>query len=228
MTTNYALIADPDVVAAHVFLSAVRELGLGTVVVRDGTVALGTMLERGAPALLIAELALPGIDGFELIEGLRRSVSERRTPVIVVSADRDLRDRASDVRARLGIGAILARAASEDSVRRVIRRILSAAEDQPARAAAPRTTPPRRPRPAPAACKRRRVALAARFCDSGARCKRRRLRANRRTRRRRGQRAGEGWPSPAPRSRSSSSASRSRSSSRGCSARRATARCARC
>lgn len=129
MANSYALIADPDVVAAHVYLSSVREVGLGTAVVRDGTIALGTLLERGAPSLLICELALPGIDGFELIEGLRRSVPETRTPVIVVSADRDLRDRAADLRTRLGIGAILARAASEESVRRVIRRLLGIPED---------------------------------------------------------------------------------------------------
>lgn len=150
MTSHYALIAQPDPTAVHVYSAAVRDLGLSTFVVRDGTVALSAMLERGTPALLIADLALPGIDGFELVEGLRRSVPESRTPVIVVSSDRDLRDRAADVRARLGIGAILARAASEESVRRVVR-VLLGVEDDPRRAkqAPPatmsgRVTPPRR------------------------------------------------------------------------------------
>jgi CheY-like chemotaxis protein len=129
MSNSYALIADPDLVAAHIYLSSVRELGLGTAVVRDGTVALSTMLERGAPALLICELALPGLDGFELIEGLRRTVPEKKTPVIAVSADRLLRARATTMRMRLGIGAIMARAASEDSVKRVIRRILGVGDD---------------------------------------------------------------------------------------------------
>lgn len=149
MTTSYVLIADPDVVAAHVYLSAAREAGLGTVVVRDGTVAVSTIRERGAPSLLVTELALPGLDGFELIEGLRRVVPETKTPVIVVSADRDLRDRAADARVRLGIGAILARAASEDSVKRVIRLLLGIDDDatrRPKPTARPRarTTPPRR------------------------------------------------------------------------------------
>jgi CheY-like chemotaxis protein len=133
MQNSYALIADPDVVAAHVYLSSVRELGLATAVVRDGTVALSTMLERGAPALLICELALPGLDGFELIEGLRRTVPEKKTPVIAVSSDRHLRARATTMRARLGIGAIMARAASEDSVKRVIRRMLGIGEDTSSR-----------------------------------------------------------------------------------------------
>ena len=124
MSTSYALIADPDLVAAHIYVSSVRALGLGTAVVRDGAVALSTMLERGAPKLLICELALPGLDGFELIEGLRRTAPEGETHVIAVSADRALRDRAADARARLGIGAIMARAASEESVKRVIRRLV--------------------------------------------------------------------------------------------------------
>jgi CheY-like chemotaxis protein len=147
MSTSYALIAHPDVVSAHVYLSAVRELGLGSVVARDGTTAVSTILERGAPALLVTELSLPGIDGFELIEGLRRVVPNTRTPVIVVSADRDLRDRAADARARLGIGAILARAASEESVKRVVRLLLGVDEDTVRRvkaSARPLTTPPRR------------------------------------------------------------------------------------
>lgn len=144
MNTSYALIADPDVVAAHVYLSAVREVGLGTVVVRDGTVALSAMLERGAPALLIAELALPGRDGFGLVEGMRRAMPDARTPVVLVSADRDLRERAQEARVRLGVAAILARAASEDSVRRVIRRLLGV-EDTASSRKKP-TDPPMIPR----------------------------------------------------------------------------------
>lgn len=142
MNTSYALIADPDVVAAHVYLSAVREVGLGTVVVRDGTVALSAMLERGAPALLIAELALPGRDGFELVEGMRRAMPDARTPVVLVSADRDLRERAQEARVRLGVGAILARAASEDSVRRVIRRLLGVEDTASSRSSRKKPTDP--------------------------------------------------------------------------------------
>lgn len=139
MTASYALIADPDVVAAHVYLSALREVGLGTVLARDGSVAVSAIRDRGAPALLVTELALPGLDGLELVEGLRRSTPEQRTPVIVVSSDRDLRDRADALRTRLGIGAILARAASEESVKRVIRRLLGVSDDaaRPAKETAP-------------------------------------------------------------------------------------------
>ena len=129
MANNYALIADPDLVAAHVYLSAVRDLGLGTAIVRDGVLARTTLSIRGAPSLLICAIALPGVDAFELIEGLRRTVPEEATPVIVVSADRSLRDRASEQRQRLGISAIMARAATDDSVRRLIRRLLGVPEE---------------------------------------------------------------------------------------------------
>ncbi|APR74855.1 Phytochrome-like protein [Minicystis rosea] len=135
MANNYVLIADPDLVAAQVYLAGVREVGLATAVVRDGAQARSTMSFRGSPALLICELALPNVDAFELIEGLRRTVPESMTPVIVVSAHRAMRDLAAEQRQRLGISAIMARAATDESVRRVIRRLLGVPEEPPTRAA---------------------------------------------------------------------------------------------
>jgi CheY-like chemotaxis protein len=125
---RYGLIAESDPNASRLYAGIVRESGLGTMVVRDGTLALHAVVERGAPALFVVNLGLPGVDGFELIEGLRRTVPESRTQVLAVSADRVLRDRAGDVRHRLGIGAILSRAATDESVRRVIRRLVGADE----------------------------------------------------------------------------------------------------
>jgi DNA-binding NarL/FixJ family response regulator len=110
-------------------------------VVRDGTLALHAVVERGAPALLVVDLGLAGVDGFELIEGLRRAAPESKTQVLAVSSDRALRDRAGDVRHRLGISAILSRAATDDSVRRVIRRLVGA-DDAPATPRALTEPPP--------------------------------------------------------------------------------------
>jgi len=124
---SYALIADPDPVTASGYAAVLRQLGLTTYLVRGGTIAVGALVERGVPAILLTELTLPGQTGLQLIESLRRCAPVTQTRVIAVSADRALRDRAAVARARLGIGAILAKAASEDSVRRVIRRLLGAA-----------------------------------------------------------------------------------------------------
>jgi DNA-binding response OmpR family regulator len=137
MQLRYGLIAESDPIASRRYAAAIRDSGLGSMVVRDGMVALSTMLERGAPALFVLDLELPGVDGFEVLQGLRRTVPEGRTQVLVISADRALRDRAGDVRHRLGIGAILSRAATEESLRRVVRRLVGGDEG-----ARPATVPP--------------------------------------------------------------------------------------
>jgi CheY-like chemotaxis protein len=129
--SSYALIADPDPAAAFVYASVAKEEGLLPVIARDGSIACSALLERGMPGLLITELTLWRVDGFELIERVRRCTTPAtRVPIVVVSADRALRERAADQRGRLGIGAILTRVASDESVRRVIKRLLGGDEDQ--------------------------------------------------------------------------------------------------
>jgi DNA-binding response OmpR family regulator len=150
--SSYALIADPDPAASFIYASAAREEGLIPVISRDGAAASSVLLERGMPGLLITELALFCVDGFELIERVRRCTTpSNRVPIVAVSADRVLRERAAERRAQLGIGAILTRVASDDSVKRVIKRLLGGDEDQTT------MSPPRRgdgaaePKPAPGA-----------------------------------------------------------------------------
>ena len=50
----------------------------------DGREALA-LLETSVPALVITDLTLPGIDGFELIRQMREKASTRRVPVICLS-----------------------------------------------------------------------------------------------------------------------------------------------
>ncbi len=123
---RYALIADPDEVQAALYAAIVREEELMPFIVRDGSAAVAALLERGTPALLITELALPQLNGFEIIERLRRAAAGAKTPVIVVSANRDQRDAATTRRARLGISAILSKVASDDSLKRVVKKLLGA------------------------------------------------------------------------------------------------------
>ena len=50
----------------------------------DGQEALALVADS-IPALIITDLTLPGIDGFELVRQIRRNVSTRAIPVICVS-----------------------------------------------------------------------------------------------------------------------------------------------
>jgi DNA-binding response OmpR family regulator len=50
----------------------------------DGREALA-LLETSVPALVITDLTLPGIDGFELVRQMREKASTSRVPVICLS-----------------------------------------------------------------------------------------------------------------------------------------------
>jgi CheY-like chemotaxis protein len=123
---SYALIADPDVAAAAVYAAAVRDEGLTYVSVRDGSRAVAVLVERGTPDVLISEVSLPGVDGFELVERVRRAPSGAQTAIIMVSADRLLRERAAQARAALELGAVLSKASTTQSIRRVLKRLREA------------------------------------------------------------------------------------------------------
>jgi CheY-like chemotaxis protein len=136
---TYALIVDSDTVSASTYAALARAERLSPVCVRDGAAALSHLLERGAPALLVVEAAAAHIDGFEIIERLRRTTGGAKTQVVVVSADRDLRERADGLRNRLAIGAVLAKAASGTSARRVIQKLISEPDARPPATNAPPT-----------------------------------------------------------------------------------------
>jgi CheY-like chemotaxis protein len=147
--SSYALIADPDVAAALVYACAARDEGMTYISVRDGTRALAVLAERGTPALLVTEIVLPDMDGLTLVERIRRAPSGEATAVLVVSADLDARDRASRTRSRLDLGAVLSKAASVESIRRVLRRLQVRAVPTPPRARPTTDAPPPPSSPVP-------------------------------------------------------------------------------
>jgi CheY-like chemotaxis protein len=129
--SNYALVTDPDEARAQVYASILRERALTPVIADDGEEAVGVIEQRGAPALAIVELALPRLDGFAVIGRLRKQAPPSRSKVVAISGFRALRDAATGLRASLGIGAILAKAAGDESVRRVVRTLLSPLSEVP-------------------------------------------------------------------------------------------------
>lgn len=158
---SYALIADPDPSSAALYIAAAMEEGLTYVSVRDGAVASAVVAERGAPDLLVTDLAVPSADrlgsaepgaadgldaaspfAIELIESVRRAPAGAATVVVVVSADRDQRERVAELRTRLDIGAVLAKEASPESVRRMIKRLLAGGDGEDMRVVDSRRTAP--------------------------------------------------------------------------------------
>ena len=147
-STQYVLVAMPSLTRADLYRSAIGELGLSVVVVRDGQDAHTCLTERGAPSLMIVDLSLPKLDAFALLKQLRRDASAERTGVIVVSAYEQLRAAARTMSESLGIQSILAadadRLAITDAIGNAMRSPASVAEPKSPRAAAatgPRQTP---------------------------------------------------------------------------------------
>jgi len=137
---QHALIADPDPARAALYAGILKQEGTYSLVVKDAAAAISVLLERGPPSLAVVDLAL----GIELIERLRRTAPVAALPIIVVSALRTERDLATVHRVRLGISAILAKAASDESFRRIVRRVLgitTSDESEPPAAPAPASGP---------------------------------------------------------------------------------------
>lgn len=118
--SQHALIADSEPAHAVIYAGILKQEGVYPVIVRDSAAMISALLERGPPALAIIDLAL----GLDLVERVRRTAPAPGLPIIVVSALRMERDLATAHRVRLGLSAILAKAASEESFRRVARRLL--------------------------------------------------------------------------------------------------------
>lgn len=125
---QHALIADPDTERAALYAAILKQEGFHPIVVRDADAAVSALLDRGPPALAVVDLSV----GLDLLYRLRRAAPPDALPIIVVSALRTERDLATSHRARLGLGAILAKAASDESFRRVARRLLGIASSDEA------------------------------------------------------------------------------------------------
>ncbi len=104
---TYVLIAMPNANRATAFRAAITAGTFDTVVVRDGEEARQTLTDRGAPMLLILDLSLPRVDGFELLRELRQRATAGESGAIVVSGHSAVRAAARRLSDTLGISRVL-------------------------------------------------------------------------------------------------------------------------
>lgn len=118
----YVIVADTSRDRTSACLDAIRPYKLGALVVRDGADAIRILERFGPPRLLVADLALPELDGFDIIDALRKT-DGGRIPVIAWSPSRELREFAvsrfgqTDVR-------VLSASASPQVIRAAVARAL--------------------------------------------------------------------------------------------------------
>ena len=104
---NYILIAMPNVNRGAAYRAVVSEAAYDTVLVRDGEEAKQELARRGPPALLILDLSLPKVDGFELLREVRKHASRTQTGAIVISGHAPIRAAARKLSESLGIAKVL-------------------------------------------------------------------------------------------------------------------------
>lgn len=87
------MVAEDDIDARKVIAGYLKGMSLRVVEVDDGVTAL-EQIEKEIPELLILDLNLPSMSGFELCEHIRRKDATATVPVLVVTGRNSLEDHA--------------------------------------------------------------------------------------------------------------------------------------
>ncbi len=122
--TPRVLLADDSKVVRVKTGRLLEKQGWHVLLAEDGAAAL-QLLDSAAPDLLITDVDMPGLDGFELTRRVRAHARLRRMPVIMITSS-DLRHRAEADAA--GVNLLLGKPYAEDTLLAQVQALLAAAE----------------------------------------------------------------------------------------------------
>ena len=88
-TRRHVLIIEDDDSARRLLSVRLRNAGFDPIEANDGETGL-TLAGRDQPDLVLLDLRLPGIDGFGVLERLKREPATARIPVIAVTGSDEL------------------------------------------------------------------------------------------------------------------------------------------
>jgi signal transduction histidine kinase/DNA-binding response OmpR family regulator len=121
------LMVDDDDFGRRQMRAALEEQGWTVTEASDGRDAL-TKLSEARPDVIILDLMMPEMDGFEFLEEMRRKVDWRDIPVVVVTA-KDLTD-ADRIRLNGGVERIIQKIDLDDMLREVCGALVKCVERQ--------------------------------------------------------------------------------------------------
>lgn len=87
------MVAEDDIDARRVIAGYLKTLSVRVIEVDDGVTAL-EHIDKEVPELLILDLNLPSMSGFELCERIREKDATSKVPVLVVTGRNSLEDHA--------------------------------------------------------------------------------------------------------------------------------------
>jgi DNA-binding response OmpR family regulator len=96
--TARILIADDDPILQRLLLHTLKLEGYDVLTARDGNEAL-EMVNRDRPDLVILDVMMPGLNGFELCQVLRQRPDTVTLPIIMLSGLSDVQEKVSGLRA---------------------------------------------------------------------------------------------------------------------------------
>ena len=98
MTKKKILVVEDDTPILEMLNWTLTDAGYEVLLAADGETALKFATES-APDLILLDLMMPRMNGWEVIGRLRAIPNRQAIPVIVVSADRAVADRAREIKA---------------------------------------------------------------------------------------------------------------------------------
>jgi DNA-binding response OmpR family regulator len=85
------LVAEDDEDILEMVVFDLEDEGFEVLTARDGDAAVALALER-QPDLVLLDVAMPGLDGYEVTRRLRAEESTHATPVVLLTARAQVRD----------------------------------------------------------------------------------------------------------------------------------------
>ncbi len=85
-TTSQVLVVEDDADTRKLISTLLQRIGIPCILVKDGETALTLLNEGLIPTLVILDLIMEGVDGFEVLLHIRRMKAMDTVPVLILSA----------------------------------------------------------------------------------------------------------------------------------------------